>query len=616
MTDLEATIAAGAVPVLPHQVRLVIWDLDDTFWDGMLTEGGARLIDANVALVKALCARGIVSSIASKNDLAEARALLRGAGIWEYFIFPRIAFEPKGPAIAAIIDAANLRPDNVLFIDDLPLNLAEARHFAPGIMTALPSEILPHLLDLPQARGKDDSGLTRLRQYKNLEEKAFDQDGATGSNEDFLRGCDIHLSIDYDIEPEFERVVELINRSNQLNFTKRRIETAEQRAAFRLGLGAFGAHAGIVRVSDRYGDYGIVGFYLTINPDGSNRLADFVFSCRTMNMGIEQYVYDMLKRPAIDIVGPVANGLAMFDRIDWITRDQAGAVAAVAATDDKLVLVGGCDLLQVASYCGANRAEYVNQVEDGVIRHYDDVGFILSDRGAVARSTILAQIPCWSADDALRFDRDLADSRLVIASLWDTLFGQYILTDDGVLVRCSVGQDTLTSYLEAHPDAGFAARCRFLELTLRQKAELIRRSFDRIAALSPNAARRVIVGRNVRTSPHGRDLRRFYNRVCRRYCERTGLFTFLDIDDIVPAAEVIDGTHFSRQGYFRIAGTIGALIGQSPGGIARPVPGQHPRGFADVVARSWIRRRGRLLRGVYGKVMRLPTKLTNGALAL
>ena len=50
-------------------VRLVIWDLDETFWKGTLTEGGITFSPENRDVVIALAERGIISTICSKNDL-------------------------------------------------------------------------------------------------------------------------------------------------------------------------------------------------------------------------------------------------------------------------------------------------------------------------------------------------------------------------------------------------------------------------------------------------------------------------------------------------------------------------------------------------------------------
>lgn len=47
--------------------------------------------------------------------------------------------------------------------------------------------------------------------------------GKTEDPRGFLRTSDIRLIIEHDIEPHIDRAIELINRTNQLNFTKRRL---------------------------------------------------------------------------------------------------------------------------------------------------------------------------------------------------------------------------------------------------------------------------------------------------------------------------------------------------------------------------------------------------------
>src|SRR5882672_10060849 len=127
---------------IKNDVKMVIWDLDDTFWNGTLAEGGIEFIESNAEKVRALAARGIVSSIASKNDLDKAKELLERAGVWNYFVFPEISYTPKGNMVAEIIRNASLRSENILFIDDNISNLEEVRFFNSGIMLAQPGEII------------------------------------------------------------------------------------------------------------------------------------------------------------------------------------------------------------------------------------------------------------------------------------------------------------------------------------------------------------------------------------------------------------------------------------------------------------------------------------------
>ena len=286
---------------LLEPIRLIIWDLDETFWKGTLSEGGIEaFIAENHALVPALAKRGIMSSICSKNDHDRVRAILQEHGLWDYFIFPSIDWSPKGSRIAAMVEAIGLRPPTILFIDDNPNNRGEVAATVPGIVVA-DETFIPSIADHAMFKGKDDSGLTRLAQYKLLERKKEDEVGASGDNIGFLRNCDIRVTIEHDVERHIGRVVELINRTNQLNYTKDRLpdDEAAARAEALKQVRYFGHQAGLVKVSDRYGDYGYVGFYLKTLDEGTSAgsLKHFCFSCRTLGMGIEQWVYQTLAAP-------------------------------------------------------------------------------------------------------------------------------------------------------------------------------------------------------------------------------------------------------------------------------------------------------------------------------
>jgi FkbH-like protein len=342
---------------LDRPVKLVVWDLDETLWEGTLSEGPVFLPQARIDLVRTLNRRGIVNAICSKNDEADARAQLEGAGLWDEFVFARIDWSPKGERVAGIIEDAQLRAPDVLFIDDLPLNREEVRHAAPGIRVAGP-EVLDDLLDHPGFAGKDDGALTRLHQYRVLESKLADRRASTGGNEDFLRSCAIRIGVVTDITGQAERLFELANRTNQLNFTKRRLDWEE----FSSMLDEPGRTSGFVRVRDRYGDYGICGFFSVSPRDGS--LTDFLFSCRVLHMGVEQWVYEYLGRPPVQVVGEVASSLD--GHVDWITRADeeladggdepapGSGAPAVAPQPNRVLMVGGCDLTTTEQFLGGD----------------------------------------------------------------------------------------------------------------------------------------------------------------------------------------------------------------------------------------------------------------------
>jgi FkbH-like protein len=537
--------------MIANKVKLVVWDLDDTFWQGTLGEGAIVENSRNIEIVRALARRGIPSAICSKNDFGAAKAKLEALGIWDHFVFARIAFQPKGQAVAEIVEAAALRAQNVLFIDDHASNLEEAGFFSPGLMTARPQDVLDGLLDHPHLAGKPDPDLAQLEKYRVLDRKHESRRAGALSNEDFLRASRIRIEIGYDIETDFERIVELVNRANQLNYTKRRLETHASIDAFRAKLRRFHIHAGTVRASDAHGDYGLIGFFLLRQSSNEKRLVHFVFSCRTMNMGIEQHVYEMLGCPDIDIAGPVAYGLQTHARVDWIEEARQGAVAQ--APSRPLVLIGGCDLLQLASYCSSNRLEFVNVCRGDVMMRFDDPGFVLSDAAAVADCAVLRRLPAWQHEDRVRFDAGLAACDIVLVSMWPAMNGVYIRTRGGVLLRlikkqvASVQRDGKRSALKPLVDD-----VESLPLDDMQILALIQDAFDAIAKRSQ--ATIFVLGCNTRAGI-GIDRKQRYNDACRAYCARSGpRFHFVDIDAVVAEEHLLDDdVHLARAGYHALA---------------------------------------------------------------
>ena len=340
-------IQKGADEPDMSRVKLIIWDMDETFWSGTLTEGEVHVSDAMDRLIRDLSSRGIVNSISSKNDWDAVASVLAEMGdLGDYFVFNNINWYPKGPQIKEKLELMGLRSENVLFLDDNPRNLQEALSFCPGLMTASPRAV-PFLAAYVNSTPATDPDLERLKRYNILEAKCAARQSCEDPT-DFLFDSDIQATLCPDCADKADRICELIGRTNQLNFTKRRDGREEMEAL----LSDPDMECRYVRVRDRFGDYGIAGFYCLDRKN--NTLIHFLFSCRCMGMGIEQAMYRRLGCPAIDIAGPVSAEINNTDEAPWVKIEQGvidnNEEQRYQKRDLTILLKGPCDLDSMAGF--------------------------------------------------------------------------------------------------------------------------------------------------------------------------------------------------------------------------------------------------------------------------
>ena len=329
-----------------NSIKLIIWDLDDTLWHGTLSEGTVSINETFKSFIADTADMGIIHSIVSKNDYSPVKEELQKLGIWDYFVFPSINWEAKGERINSLIKLIKLRNENVLFIDDNIQNLEEAKYYNPELMTALPDE-LNGLIKEAEAAEKTDIEHKRLKQYKLLEEKEKLK-ADFSDNSEFLMMSGIRAELHNDCFEHIDRIYEMIQRTNQLNYTKFR----QDRDGLISLLNDGNSKCGYVTVSDRFGDYGIVGFYAVQN----GKAIHFLFSCRTLGMSVEQWVYEKIGFPEIDIQGEVAAEISKSAPLPkWINRTGSPSLQSEKAKISQRVLFKGpCDLEQIFSFIKAD----------------------------------------------------------------------------------------------------------------------------------------------------------------------------------------------------------------------------------------------------------------------
>lgn len=298
-------------------VKCVIFDLDDTLWEGILIEGDVTLRRDIGPIFNELDRRGILISVASKNDSEAAIEQLRAFGIDEYVLKPQIGWGPKSEGVKAIAEQLNLGTDALLFIDDSPFERAEVERAVPGV-TALPETALGDLLDHPRLTGGSTSeSKARRRLYREAETRDSAAESFSGDYADFLRSCEIRLKIGPNEPRDAERIQELVQRTNQLNFSGHKYSPRE--IAPLLDRSALERH--VIECADRYGDYGIVGFCLTRLEHKVLRIEDLMLSCRVQGKQIERALFAYL----------VGRHEAAFDALEIVFNetDRNGPASAV-----------------------------------------------------------------------------------------------------------------------------------------------------------------------------------------------------------------------------------------------------------------------------------------------
>jgi FkbH-like protein len=266
------------------KIKCVVWDLDNTLWDGVLVEDGPEKLKLRTEItqtIRTLDDRGILHSIASKNNRDEAMKVLKQFGIDEYFLCPQISWQPKSESIRAIAQQLNIGVDSLLFVDDSQFELEQVSASCPGVrvLDALQYRTLPEMKECQVPVTAESKERRKMYQVE-----AKRQDMAAEFKSDylaFLRDCQIQLLIQPMTEENIERVHELTQRTNQMNFSGSRYD----RDVLKTVLATSHLDTYVLSCEDRFGSYGVVGFSIVDRREP--RMTDLMFSCRVQSKRVE-----------------------------------------------------------------------------------------------------------------------------------------------------------------------------------------------------------------------------------------------------------------------------------------------------------------------------------------
>lgn len=277
-------------------MKCLVWDLDDTLWRGTLLEDPAVTIDpAAVAVVRELDRRGILNSIASRNEEAPALAKLREHGLDEYFLYPQINWNAKDVSVKAVADALNVGIDTLAFVDDQPFDREEVAFSLPEVRCYSPDD-LASLLDLPDFNPPFVTPESAQRRLMYLADaaRARAETEFSGPKEEFLASLGMRFTISPAGEADLQRAEELTVRTNQLNTTGRTYSYEELKA-----FAESDSHLLLVaELEDKHGTYGKIGLALVETGAETWVLKLLLMSCRVMSRGVGTVMLNHVMRRA------------------------------------------------------------------------------------------------------------------------------------------------------------------------------------------------------------------------------------------------------------------------------------------------------------------------------
>ena len=269
-------IKAALRGMLGYARKLIIVDLDDTLWGGIVGDvgwenlvlgghhhRGEAYADFQQAL-KSMKNRGILLAIVSKNEERVALEAIRKHPemILKLADFAgwRINWQDKVENILDLMTELNLGPQSTVFIDDNPVERARVRESLPEVLVPdwpqdplfYPATLLSlRCFEVPSLSEED---LTRTTMYLS-ENKRRELKNTVSSLEEWLKRLAIRVRVEELHPSNLQRATQLLNKTNQMNLSTRRMSEAE------LAAWAEQKHHRLwtVRVSDKFGDAGLTG---------------------------------------------------------------------------------------------------------------------------------------------------------------------------------------------------------------------------------------------------------------------------------------------------------------------------------------------------------------------
>ncbi|GBE04441.1 linear gramicidin synthase subunit D [bacterium BMS3Abin10] len=297
-TSLATMLARKIYNIKSTSYKVIVLDCDYTLWKGVCGEDGPLGIevDGPWKILQEFILKqhdsGMLICICSKNNEEDVVEVFKHHIEMplkrDHIVAWRINWNPKSENIKSLAEELKLGLDSFIFIDDNPVECAEIQANCPEVLAILlPNQVnnipgfLAHMWAFDHLKiTEEDHRRTTLYQ-QNIKRERFRQESLTLA--DFLQNLELEVKISEMKQQQIPRVAQLIQRTNQFNFTNiRRSEAEIQNLCQSDKLECL-----VTIVSDRFGDYGLVGVILFKTNFEVIEIDTCLLSCRVLGKGIE-----------------------------------------------------------------------------------------------------------------------------------------------------------------------------------------------------------------------------------------------------------------------------------------------------------------------------------------
>jgi len=297
-------------PLIGKVCKVLVTDLDNTLWSGVIGEEGMEGIKVGPEYPGAayqslqrvmldLYQRGIILAICSKNNLSDAMEVLENhPGMLlrpQHFAALRINWNDKVQNLRGIAAELNIGTDALAFLDDNPVERERVRLELPEMtVIELPDDPMGYAQALRETLVLERLVLStedRERgRYYTEQRQRIDLECSVSSLEEFYRSLQQEVEIALVTPETLVRVAQLTQKTNQFNLTSWRYN--EQQIAEMAASPEWDVYS--VRVKDRFGDNGLVGVVITHDAGEVCEINTLLLSCRVIGRTVETAVLSFL----------------------------------------------------------------------------------------------------------------------------------------------------------------------------------------------------------------------------------------------------------------------------------------------------------------------------------